>query len=394
MKRLAIPSKEAKVKIVGAIDSYDVARLQKVDFTTSVPTANVDEIGNNQHAGVSKDTPTITSTVSLMDTSIKTFATLTGVNRDAYPAVGVDIQNLGEVDLIVFIKDENTSAIVNTLTARKMQVRDFTFSYNVDQDSTEEYTFEGTDVRRFSNEITVDEFAASGASYTLSETPVQLNSGDYAISVIADGEYLDEVAAAPAAGEYSISGTTLTLGAAPSAQVIVIYQSNPAGTNWTYISDNTMPASIRGKDVIVEISANSVSRVQSLTINGSMNVSSVSELGSRDIVGRQRQVPDVTGTLNVLETDTELIDLLLNGSTSSGATEFEIGSACVASGVELVVKLQDPCVAPGTYLKSIRIPQVELEGDSHTYNVNDNAQTAYNWRSSTGECIVYSGEYV
>ena len=116
-------------------------------------------------------------------------------------------------------------------------------------------------------------------------------------------------------------------------------------------------------------------------------------MGNRNIVGYQTQVPSLTGDITVLDTDTELIDLLLNGSTSSGDTEFEIGIGCPSSGVSLEVKLYDPCdtTVSGTVLKTIYIPSIEVTGDSYTSNVNNNASQTFNWKSTTAECIIYSG---
>jgi hypothetical protein len=113
-------------------------------------------------------------------------------------------------------------------------------------------------------------------------------------------------------------------------------------------------------------------------------------MGTRTVVGYQRQVPEVDGTLAVIDTDTELLDLLLNGSTDSGATEFEIGSECVASGIGLEIQIYDPC-DDTSVLKTVYIPEIVLTGDSYSSNVNQNAAHTFNWRSNTAECLVFSG---
>lgn len=389
-KRLAIPSDELKLRIVGNYDYLDVPRVQRITLNADIPSTDIYEIGNNTLAGTTTDIPNITLTFSMFDVGIKGFAVLTGTDATAYPAAGVDISELDEVDAIVYVKDASVSDYVKSAHARRLQVQNFSFSYSVDGESTEDYTLIGSAKRWFKNDVIVDRFTTGTTSFTLTQTPIQLKSGDYGLSAILDGQYLVEVAGAPATGEYRIVGTTLTTYDSRVSQLLVVYHANPAGNAWAYIDDDTMPAAVRGKDIKIVIDANEIVRVQSVTINGNLNVQAVREMGNDNIVGYQKQVPTVDGTITVLDTDTELLDLLLNGVVGSGIdTEFEIGTECVASGIGLDVKIYDPC--NDTLLKTVRIPALVLTGDSYTSNVNQNASHTLNWKSNTAECIVFSG---
>jgi hypothetical protein len=389
-KRLAIPSEELKLRVVGPLGSFDVSRAQRFTMNKDIPSTNIFELGSNILAGVITDIPNVTITFSIFDVGIKAFAALTGTATTGYPAEGVDIAELGEVDIVAYVKDATLSDYVKSAHAQRLQIRDFSFNYSVDGESTEEYNLIGSACRWFTNDVIVDAFTSGTTSFTLTQTPLELANGNYGLSVILDGEYLEEVTDAPATGEYRIVGTTLTTGDSMSAQCVAVYRAEPAGTNWSYISDSTMPAAVRGKDVKILIAANDIPRVQSVTINGNLNVQAVSEMGTRTVVGYQRQVPEVDGTLAVIDTDTELLDLLLNGSIDSGATEFEIGSECVASGIGLEIQIYDPC-DDTSVLKTVYIPEIVLTGDSYSSNVNQNAAHTFNWRSNTAECLVFSG---
>jgi hypothetical protein len=390
-KRLAIPSEELEIKIVGTYNSFMVPRIQRYTMATDIPTTDVYELGNNTSVGSSQDTPNVNLTFSAFDVGVRVFSVLTGTDPDAYPAAGVDISELGEVDAIVYIKDADVSDYAKCAHAKRLQIQNFSFSYSVDGESTEDYTLIGSEKRYFKRDVIVDRFVAGTTTFTLSQTPVVLKNGNYALSVILDGEYLTEVAVAPSAtGEYQISSTTLTTYDSRVGQLLVVYQANPAGSNWSYVSDAIEPAAIKGRDVKVLISAVDIARVQSVTINGNLNVQTVKEMGNRNTVGYQKQVPTVDGSITVLDTDTELIDLMLNGSINSGYTEFELGDACVTSGFPLKIRLIDPCT-DDTVLKTIYIPSVILTGDSSTATVNQNAQYTVNIKSRTAECIVYSG---
>lgn len=394
-KRLAIPSKELELKLVGPIDSFLASRIQRVDINTDIPTEDIDELGNPNHAGTVTDIPNVTMTFSAMDAGIKVFAALTGTSATAYPGAGVDISNLGEADAIIYVKDATVAQYAKSAHARRMQVQDFTFSYSVEGNSTEDYTLIGSLKRWFKNDVIVDKFTTGTTSFTLSQTPVQLKNGEYALSVRLDGDYLEEVTGAPATGEYRVVGTTLTTGDTRTAQVLAVYQAALGSEAWTDVSDGSMPAAIRGKDADVIISANNIPRVQSVTINGNLNSQPVREMGNRSIVGYQRQVPSVEGTITVLDTDTELIDLLTSGSINSGDTEFQPGVdvPVPASGVGIRVELVDPAdsTTPLTVLKTIDIPTITIVGDGFTENVNENAQQTFNFRSSDAQCVVYSG---
>ena len=277
--------------------------------------------------------------------------------------------------------------------ARRCVIRDFTFTYTVDGESTEEYTAIGTKKRWFKNDVVVDKFTTGTTSFTLTQTPVQLKDGTYCLSVILDGVYLTEVASVSETGEYEISGTSLTTFDTRTSQLIAIYQAVPAGNNWVDSTDVTMPAAIRGMDVPVVIGAGGIERVQSVTINGTFNPEAVREMGNRELVGYQSQIPAVTGTITVLDTDTELIALLTTGQLNpSGVTEFGV-SEFTASGIPLVIKLQDPAdkTEPYTVLKTLYMPSISITNEGFTSNVNQNAQQTFDFKSTTGELKIYEG---
>jgi hypothetical protein len=391
-KRLAVPSKDLQLHIVGSRDAFKASRVQRLTLTSNQPSETKDELGNPQHVGETKDIPDVSLTFSAFDVGIKIFAALTGTDPDAYPVNGVDISSLGEIDAVLFVKDADVSDYVKSIEARRLQIRDFTFNYSVDGDSTEEYTAVGSERRYLKYDVVVDKFVAGTTSFTLTQTPIQLKNGNYAISVILDGDYLTEVAGAPSTGEYSISGNTLTTGDSMITQLLAVYHADPAGENWADVNDSSLPVAIRGKDVSVTISSEGISRVQSVNITGNMNVQPVKELGSRNVVGYQRQVPTVEGTITVLDTDTELVSLFTYGVTSSGV-EWEPSEGCTTSGFSLKIELLDPCdtLTPYTVMKTIYLPEITIVGDSYTSNVNDNASQTFNFKSSDAQLIVYSG---
>ena len=193
-KRLAVPSKELALKIVGPTDSFLASRVQRITMNTDVPVTQVDEHGNRLHVGTVLDTPNITLTFSAFDVGVKIFSVLTGNDFTAYPSAGVDIGELGEMDAILFVKSATAPDVyVKMAHARRLQIRDFSFSYSVTGEFTEDYTAIGSEKRWFKNDVLDEKFTTGTTSFTLSQTPVQLKNGNYALSVILDGEWLTEV---------------------------------------------------------------------------------------------------------------------------------------------------------------------------------------------------------
>jgi len=394
-KRLAIPSKELALTVVGPVNSYKAARIQRVGLDNTVPINDIDELGNARHAGTTLGTATVTLTFQSMDVSTALFGVLTGVSG-AYPVLGRDIQYLGEIDAVLKVKDAVTTQYAKTAHAKRLQIRDFTYNYTVDGEATEEYTAIGSEKRWFKWDVLVDKFVTGTTTFTLSYMPIQLKNGNKLLSVILDGGYLTESTGVLTTGQYSVLNNVITTFDTRTAQLIAVYHTNTGGAGvWTDVSDAINPAAIRGRDVNVFIGVNGINRVQSVNINGNLRPEAVNELGSRTVIGYQRQVPTVEGQITVLDTDTELIELLTTGQINvSGVVEYTVGdNPCVISGVSLTVKLVDPCdtSVPYTVLKTVYVPSITIAGDNFTSNVNGNAQQVFNWRSTDAQCIVYSG---
>jgi len=396
-KRLAIPSKEVALAIVGAKERFIATRIQNTSIDTDIPTTDIDELGNPQHAGTVKDIPTISLTFSAFDVGIKIISALSGEDSASFPGAGVDVSQLSEVDAIYYIKDATLTDYVKSLHAKRLNIESFTFSYSVDGEATEDYTASGSEKRWFKNDVMVEEFVAGTTTFgPLTDSPIVLRNGDYCLSVILDGQYLTEVAdGLEATGEYSVDGSdNVNTFDTRTDTCVVVYHTVATGDNWADVSDATMPPAVRGKDIPIYIGVENILRVQSVDINGSMNSQEVREMGNRAIVGYQSQVPSVEGTLTVLDTDTELIDLLTYGSTNSGETEFQPGVVSSGGTLILEVRIMDPddVSVSGVVLKTIQIPDLEIVGDSYSVTVNDNASQEFRWKSATAECIVFEGE--
>ena len=390
-KRVAIPYKDIMMRIIGPKQDFYASRVQRLDIPTNLPSTTVNELGNSRHAGTITDIPEVSCTFQAMDVSHKIYSYLTGTNPASYPAAGVDVSNLGNIDIGVYIKDESTTDIVKSIHARKLQITGFTYTYSVDAESTEEYSAEGTEKRYLRNDLYV-EYAGIcpsgvGATFTLDYTPKQLKNGNYLISLIQDGLWKVEDE------DYSVVGTTVTISGACVSGIIAVYHSDSyTDMTWTdQVRDSTIPAAIRGKNVPIRIATNQMDRVQSVTIRGTFPNTRIEEMGNINIVGYIVDPPDITGDLTVLDTDFEIIALLCEGSISDTDTEYNV-TEYEERTLALRVELLDPADNT-TVLKTIRIPGMRITSEGTTGNVGGQVTQTFGFVSDDAQCVVYSGAY-
>ncbi len=382
-----------QLKVVGPKGFGIASRIQRLDIQSNFPSTDIDELGDDQHAGVVTDVAEITVTFQAMDVSPNIFAVLTGSDFSSNP---VSVTVLGEVDVIGQVRDATVANVIKAVHGKRLQVTGFNFSYSVGGESTEEYTVAGSEKRWFKNDVIVQKFTTGTTSFTLSSTPKVLKNGNKALSVILDSQYLDEVPSGPATGQYAISGTTLTTFDSRSSQLIVVYQGPSATTSYSYLRDTSIPAGIRGKNVPVTIFANGISRVQSVTIRGTFPNTAIKEMGNVNLVGYSKQVPQVTGDINVLDTDLDLISLFTTGHLSTVGSDTEYASSeftYITSGLSLQIELKNPANNT-TVLKTLYVPNVVITTEGHTSQVGNDTTQTFAWKSSTGNLFIYSGAKV
>lgn len=394
-KQIAIPFKELSPRIIGEAGEYRPARIQSFELRGNFPTRDIQEDGNNRLAGTVYDIPDYTVTLNALDVSTKLFGALTGTTT--FTAAGVSIDEIGDVDIVGDVKDKSLAEIAKSVFLRKARVQSIRMSYSVDGDAKEEYTLGCTERTWFRSDVVSDGFTAGQSSpATLGHSPLVLKNGNYAMSVILDGEYLEEVADSPATGEYSIDpvGGTISFADTIVSSLVVVYRTTAGTIAWVYSGDETIPAAVTGKSVPVYLAANSIPRVQSININVNLRADAVKEQGNPSIVGYVAQLPEVTGDITVLDTDDELIALLSTGNIDSSDTEFRSCELMRDNDINLEIRLldpSDPCSTSGNVLKTVYIPNVRITGEGHTTNVGNNVTQTFNFRSGTGELVVYSG---
>lgn len=384
-KRVAVPYKEVKLRIVGPYADFYAHRVQRLDIPSNLPNTTINELGNSQHAGIVTDLPEVTSTFQAFDVSHKIFAVLTGYDPDDYPVSGVDVSNLGFIDLIGYVKEASVAEMLKCIHAKYMRITDFTFTYSVDGESTEEYSCAGSEKRYLANDVIVDSGYLTSGELTLSYEPNTLKNQNKLLSCIVAGDWKEE------GTEYSVAGTTLTVSGGGSSYALAVYHTQSGVLAWSDIRDATVPAAIRGKNIPVTIGVEHMYRVQNVTIRGTFPNTKVMEMGNTSVVGYVVDPPDISGDITVLDTDNEIVSLLTTGSISDGDGYGEYGvDEYEERTLALEVQLKDPADNT-TIQKTVKIPEMRITSDGTTANVGGQLTQTFSFMSNDAQCIVYSG---
>ena len=399
-KRVAIPYKDIKLRIVGPKEDFWAYRVQRLDFPVNLPSTTINELGNPQHAGIITDVPEVTATFQAFDVSPKIYSVMTGTDITAYPASGVNVDELSYCDMIAYVKEANVAEHLKCIHAKYMRVTDFTFNYSVDGESTEEYTLGGSNKRYFANDVIVSSGVMSAgvgdiSTFTLPEVPIVLKNGDNLLSVIVDGIWVEEDqdgATSPDAEKYSLDGNVVYYNMADSAgdTVLAVYQVAADTLAWTDISNSAVPAAIRGKNIPITIGVEHQYRVQSVSIRGTFPNTKVMEMGNVNVVGYIVDPPEISGDVTVLDTDNELVALLTTGDkTGGGDTEFGV-SEYDTQTLQMDIVIKDPS-DNATVLKTIRIPDMRVTSEGTTSSVGGQTTQTFGFMSNEAQCIVFSG---
>jgi hypothetical protein len=360
-------------------------RVQRLDIPTNLPTTTINELGNPQHVCVVTDTPEVTATFQAFDVSHKIFSYMTGTDPGAYPVEGVDVSELNYCDLIAYIKEADVNEHLKCIHARYMRVTDFTYTYSVDAESTEEYTLAGSDKRYFANDVVVDSGNLAAGDLSLTYEPNELKNGNKLISMIVNGEWLEE------GDDYSVSGQTVSVSGATNEYALAVYHTQSGVMAWADISDATVPCAIRGKNIPIEIGTNHMYRVQSVTIRGTFPNAKIMEMGNVSVVGYIADPPDVTGDISVMDTDNEIVSLLTTGNINDADGYGEFGvSEYAERTLQLDIIIKDPADNT-TVVKTVRIPKMRITSDGTTSNVGGQLTQTFAFASADAQCIVFSG---
>lgn len=391
VKRARVHSRDVQLQVATPKAKFAAARVQRLDFPWSANVQNIDELGRKLRVGTTTDIPEVTVTFEAFDVSHNIFAYLTGYTPGTFPASGVSITELKNVDLIGQIRDTSSTNIVNAIYVKRGIVTGIDASFGVRDNSTVSYTVGSNSKKELRQPVYYESFTASGSQtiFGLSRTPTYLTrTSGYILNAYQTTATTNGGAYLTPGTDFTITGSTITLTTGAAANDTLWFTYSSAVTNQTFDAlDDVAPAAIQGKYVPVTISVSNIQRVQSASIRASMQSETILEMGGLgQPVGYEIGIPDVTGDLSVLKTDNDLLALLEGVDTTTVENDLEFAKTTLP----LKIQLKDPR-DPSKVIQTYYVPSITISSEGDDSSVNQSMNETFSWSSTTGELFVASG---
>lgn len=403
--RVSINYKETAMDAISLAGRFRLGRVQRADVGANLPNTPVKELGSDALVGRIFDIPEVTATVNAFDVGARTAFTLAGVDWASAPSgTRIESQDIKYVCLAQSFKGAGTSTdVARTLYVPGAKLQRFALNYSVGGDATEEYTFEAVD-RRW---LKYDVATASGtvnASGILSFTPAArvLSNGSYVLSAFASG--VGYVTHENILADSATSVTFDTTVVPANTPVLVTYHTDLTNQwantySFPHVAPDAaapdQPVGVRGWGIEVYLvqsgSSNTrVYRAQTCSIQGQYPNTKIQELGNEQIVGYIDDIPDVTGTLDIIQSDFSVQELLSNDDTRSA--DNWTASALGTGDWGLLVKMyrrganrsNDP-------EKTVWLPKLDITQEQNQAQVGQDSRVTFSFSSRTNKCYIYKG---
>jgi hypothetical protein len=183
----------------------------------------------------------------------------------------------------------------------------------------------------------------------------------------------------------SPGAATLTFIAAPAsgAQVRFAYFTTAAMSFPQSVHASTIvkPGAVRGRNICVYINSKKVGGTQTFELEATVEGEVVREFCNEDIIGREINGRDCTGTLGVRAKDKDAFIATLSEITGVAATE--VFGYLNQHAVELEVRIQNP-KNPATVLKTLYVDDAIFQVPGTPARVNTPVDFELRWESRSG----------
>lgn len=405
-QRVSISFKESAVDSITLAGRVRLGRVQRADVGANLPNTPVKELGSDKLVGRIFDLPDVTATVNAMDVGARTAFSLAG--RDWATAASGEYIEMGDIQYVCLAMPIKGAGITNSDIARTVYVpgaklERFSFNYSAGGDSTEEYSFNATSKRYLKYDVAVASGTVNASGVlTFSPNARVLKDGRYVLNAFAAG-----LGYIPNESILSSTATSVTFDTAvvPDTTFVVVTYHADLTDQWDYTyefphvkPDYTpppdQPVGVRGWGVEVYLiksgEANErVYRGQTCTVQGQYPNTKIQELGNEEFVGYMDDIPDVTGTLEILQYDFTLGELLSGDEAGDNWTPNELGEGDWGLLVKVFRRGANRANAPE---KTLWIPQLDITQENDQFAVGADARLTYNFSSRTNEVYCFKGD--
>lgn len=405
MARITYSFKETGIDAISLAGRTRLGRVQNSDIGANLPNTPVQELGSNKLVGRIFDIPEVTVSISSIDVGARTAFLLAGKNWATAPSgTFVELQDIDYVCLAQTFKSDSTDDIARTLFVPGAKLDSLSMNYSVGGDATEDYSFQANSTRWLKYDVAIASGVVS-ASGTLAFGGAArvLKNGRYALAVFGPDGYLPEEAILSSTAGGVVLDTTKIAAGQP---VLAAFHTDLAG-QWDYTHEYPhvpfgytplpdQPVGVRGWGVELFLvksgQANTrVYRAQSVTIQGQLQTTKIQELGNEQIVGYSDGIPEVTGTIEIMQHDFKLHEIL-SGDDAGAEDNFdpnELGTGNYGLMVKVWRRGADR-IATGPE-KTVWIPAIDVTQESTRAQVGQDVSQTFNWSSRSGEVFIFKG---
>lgn len=403
MARVSVNFKETGIDVISQTGRTRLGRVQSIDVGTNLPNTPIQEIGSDKLVGRIFDIPEVTVSVSAIDVGARTAFLMSGKDwATAASGTVVELQDFDYVCLAQTFKADGSDDIARTLYIPGAKIDSLSYNYSVGSDSTEDYSFMATNRNWLRYDVAIASGTVSGGTVSLASAR-QLKNGNYFLSVftVEDGYLTPDVVTGSTANNVTFDSAKV-----PDGRTAVVTYHKDLSDQWDYTyeyphvaPDYTpapdQPVGVRGWGVEVFLvkegeNDNKVYRAQSCTVQAQYPTEKIQELGNEEIVGYQDGIPEVTGTLELLQSDFSMQELLSGDTSGDNWDPNELGLGDWGLYVKVWERGADRTT--GAPLKTVYIPQLDITQESNRTQVGQDAAITYNWSSRTNEMFIYKGD--
>lgn len=389
-------------------DGYVINRIQSGGpGSVTVPEETIYEVGNYQSVGITRDIPDLSFDVEALSVNSELEAILTGVAPGALGAnAAVQMADVVPIDIISpFKSGSGAFDIVRGVAIPELMLERASYRFGLRANATQSFTLRGDSIRYIPGSPYKEVVANTdiGTEIAFANTAIAYTEDGntyYALNLRAVDTTTGNSKRLRLGDDYTNTATGFTIVTPadfPSAtydEWHVTYGSAVAASYLQAVHNTTDPAAIRGRniDVYVEDSpgAGTLSRwttVQSFEANWSVTLEADEEFGSSVAIGRDFQVPEVTGSVAVRAEDPA--DMWSKIEQIANTPAAEITGPLSPAALEVEVRLSDPDT--GLVVKTFYIPDAVFSVPAISARQQTKLDTTFSFRSESGVLTVYNG---
>jgi hypothetical protein len=399
MARITYSFKETGVDAISLAGRTRLGRVQSSDVGTNLPNTPVQELGSNKLVGRIFDLPEVTVSISAIDVGPRTAFMLAGKDwATAAEGEFVEAQDIKYVCLAQTFKSESTDDIARTLFIPGAKLDSLSMNYSVGGDATEDYSFQATSTKWLKYDVVLASGVTAAGSLALSSARA-LKDGSYYLAAFAEGTGYLPAEAITGSTANSVSFDT---GLVPDGTFVVVAYHKDLADQWDYtyeyanVAPEAQPVGIRGWGVEVYLvksgeSNQRIYRAQSCTVQSQLQTTRIQELGSEAAVGYSDGIPEVTGTIELMQYDFKLQELL-SGDLNSSEDNFdpnELGSG--DWGLQIKIFRRGADRVNDSPEKTVWVPAIDITQENNRAQVGQDVTQTFNWASRTGQVYIYKG---